>query len=250
MPNGKPRNSSSEVPIDENEHFIKLLEKALKSENIINSLKHALVYDLQRDNAELKILLQEKYAKISELENRVDDLEQYTRIDDLIISGLTVRHRSYSSAVTHNNVIESQNAAFDDKNGIRGRTATRLPWTPDKLADTEYGNYCWYCNECTSTFPFSGITDAELIDENVAYENSYDLGKTQEKFTEFSGRSFKHPDDGQHDVDNNLNPDCNFYNDINYKCNYNTEQQCDAYVDDVHGLSIIHFNARSLNAIF
>ena len=115
MPKGKPRNSSSEVPIDENEHFIKLLEKALKSENIINSLKHAIVYDLQRDNAELKILLQEKYAKISELENRVDDLEQYTRIDDLIISGLTVRHRSYSSAVTHNNDIESQNAAFDDK---------------------------------------------------------------------------------------------------------------------------------------
>ncbi len=70
------------------------------------------------------------------------------------------------------------------------------------------------------------------------------------KFTEFSGRSFKHPDDGQHDVDNNLNHDCNFYNNINYKCNYNTEQQCDAYVDDVHGLSIIHFNARSLNAIF
>ena len=100
--------------IDDNEHLIKLLERALKSENIINCLKHAIVYDLQRDNAELKRLLQEKDAKISELENRVDDLEQYTRIDDLIISGLTVRHRSYSRAVTHNDT-ESQNAAFDDE---------------------------------------------------------------------------------------------------------------------------------------
>ena len=72
--------------------------------------------------------------------------------------------------------------------------------TTDKLADIEYGNYCWHCNECTSIFPFSGINDAELIDENVAYENSYDLGKTHETFTEFSGRSFQHPDDGQHPI--------------------------------------------------
>ena len=97
---------------------------------------------------------------------------------------------------------------------------------------------------------FSGINDAELIDENVAYENNYDLGKTHETFTEFSGRCFQHPDDGQHDIDNNLNPDCNFYNNINSKCNYYTEQQFDANVNDVHGLSIIHFNARSLNANF
>ena len=55
--------------------------------------------------------------------------------------------------------------------------------TTDKLADIEYGNYCWHCNECTSIFPFIGINDAELIDENVAYENSYDLGKTHETFT-------------------------------------------------------------------
>ena len=65
MPKGKPRSTSSEVPLDDNEHFIKLLETALKSENIINCLKHAIVYDLQRDNAELKRLLKEKDAKIS-----------------------------------------------------------------------------------------------------------------------------------------------------------------------------------------
>ena len=81
-----------------------------------------------------------------------------------------------------------------------------------------------------SIFPFIGINDAELIDENVEYKNSYVLGKTQEKFTEFSGR--------------------NFYNNIHSKCNYYTEQQFDASVNDVYGLSVIHFNARSLNAVF
>ena len=115
MPKGKPRSTSSDVSLDDNENFIKLLETALKSERIIKCLKDAIVTDLQRDNAELKIILKEKDTKISELENRVDDLEQYTRIDDLIISGLTVRHRSYSRAVTHNNDTESQNAAFDDE---------------------------------------------------------------------------------------------------------------------------------------
>ena len=90
-------------------------DDAIVTKRIIKCLKDAIVTDLQRDNAELKIILKEKDTKISELENRVDDLEQYTRIDDLIISGLTVRHRSYSRAVTHNNDTESQNATFDDE---------------------------------------------------------------------------------------------------------------------------------------
>ena len=58
--------------------------------------------------------------------------------------------------------------------------------TTDKLADIEYGNYCWHCNACTSIFPISGINDAELIDGNVAYENSYDLAKTHMKLSQNS----------------------------------------------------------------
>ena len=58
--------------------------------------------------------------------------------------------------------------------------------------------------------------------------------KNHDNFTEFSGRSFQYPYDGQRDVDNNLNPDCNFCNNINFKCNYYTEQQFDANVNDVN----------------
>ena len=118
MTKGKPKSTSSapsEVGPDDEEHFTKLLETALKSERIIKCLKHAIVTDLQRDNAELKSLLKEKDVKISELENRVDDLEQYTRMDDLIINGLTVRHRSYARAVSHSNDVETNNTAFEEQ---------------------------------------------------------------------------------------------------------------------------------------
>ena len=42
-PKGKPRSTSSDVPLDDNENFIKLLETALKSERIIKCLKDAIV---------------------------------------------------------------------------------------------------------------------------------------------------------------------------------------------------------------
>ena len=48
------------------------------------------------------------------LESRVDDLEQYTRIDNLIISGLGVRHTSYARAAAHGNARETPDAATQE----------------------------------------------------------------------------------------------------------------------------------------
>ncbi|KAJ8404636.1 hypothetical protein AAFF_G00334990 [Aldrovandia affinis] len=45
----------------------------------------------------------EKDKKIAILENRVADLEQYTRINDVIITGLSIKPRSYARAVTPEN---------------------------------------------------------------------------------------------------------------------------------------------------
>ena len=54
------------------------------------------------------------------------------------------------------------------------------------------------------------------------------------------------------DFDNNIDPDNNLYNDIDLKCNYYTDNQFDTNMQDIGllELSIIHFNARSLNANF
>ena len=53
--------------------------------------------------AEVQLLKEqnmEKEKKIVALENRVAELEQYTRMNDLIISGLKTRHKSYARAVS------------------------------------------------------------------------------------------------------------------------------------------------------
>lgn len=48
---------------------------------------------------ELKKLNMEKDKKIALLEKRVDDLEQYSRGNYIVISGLETRHRSYANVV-------------------------------------------------------------------------------------------------------------------------------------------------------
>ncbi|KAK7915580.1 hypothetical protein WMY93_011341 [Mugilogobius chulae] len=50
------------------------------------------IKDLRKQN-------DEKDKKIQALENRLADLEQYTRLNDLIITGLDVKPRTYARAV-------------------------------------------------------------------------------------------------------------------------------------------------------
>ena len=52
--------------------------------------------DLINEVRNLKAVIKDKDKKIEELERRVDDLEQYSRMDDLVISGLETTHRSYA----------------------------------------------------------------------------------------------------------------------------------------------------------
>ncbi|KAJ8337087.1 hypothetical protein SKAU_G00383070 [Synaphobranchus kaupii] len=53
---------------------------------------------LMEEVRELKKMVLEKDKDISLLERRVNELEQYTRMDDVIVSGLNIRHRSYARA--------------------------------------------------------------------------------------------------------------------------------------------------------
>ena len=48
---------------------------------------------LERENAE-------KESKIKTLESRLDHLEQYSRLENIVISGLEINHRKYNSAAT------------------------------------------------------------------------------------------------------------------------------------------------------
>ncbi len=52
--------------------------------------------DLIDEVRQLKAVIKEKDMKIEDLERRVEDLEQYTRMEDLVISGLETKHYSYA----------------------------------------------------------------------------------------------------------------------------------------------------------
>ncbi|KAJ8386339.1 hypothetical protein AAFF_G00174360 [Aldrovandia affinis] len=62
------------------------------------------VATLQTQVKGLEDQLKEKNEKFDKLEKRIDDIEQYSRIDDLIISGLKTKHRSFASVAAANDV--------------------------------------------------------------------------------------------------------------------------------------------------
>ena len=55
--------------------------------------------------------LKQKDDKIQQLEEWIDDLEQYTRKDDIIIAGLQTRHLSYGRAASRGDEAHGENAS-------------------------------------------------------------------------------------------------------------------------------------------
>lgn len=64
-----------------------------------------MLLDLMDEVKQLKNLVKEKDKRIEGLE-RIDDLEQYTRMEDLIISGLETTHPTFASTVARDKVGE------------------------------------------------------------------------------------------------------------------------------------------------
>ena len=95
--------------------------------------------------------------------------------------------------------------------------------------------------------PFDSLNNDDFLHMNSPVGKNDSLYELYEKCTTFNFCSFKYAGD----FDNNIDPDNNLYNDIETKCNYYTDNQFDAMqAIGLLGLSIIHFNARSLNANF
>lgn len=67
---------------------------------------------LERMNR-MEKLLQEKDKKIEALERRIDDLEQYSRKEDVIVSGLTIKKKSYADT-TRNGTVEEETEVIAD----------------------------------------------------------------------------------------------------------------------------------------
>ena len=76
--------------------------------------------DLINEVRQLKAVIQEKDKKIDELERRVEDLEQYSRIDDIMISGLETTHRSYARATAG----DSEDAPKQEQHSLEQQVIT------------------------------------------------------------------------------------------------------------------------------
>lgn len=61
------------------------------------------ILDLTEEIKQLRLENTQKDNRINELEKRLDDLEQYSRMNDVIITGLKVKPRSYARAVAGSN---------------------------------------------------------------------------------------------------------------------------------------------------
>lgn len=93
--------------------------------NISSQLK--VLTGLMAEIKELKKQNLEKDEKIADLEKRLNDCEQYSRINDLIVSGLKTKPPTYARAAasheepTESDIasIEDQVISFLDKKGIR-----------------------------------------------------------------------------------------------------------------------------------
>ena len=79
------------------------LEEIRKSLNVFMSdelskvaKQQGMLHDLMDEIKQLKNLIKEKDKKIDSLERRIEDFEQYTRMDDLIINGLETHHWTYA----------------------------------------------------------------------------------------------------------------------------------------------------------
>lgn len=60
--------------------------------------QQTMLLELVDEVKKLQALVKEKDAKIAGLERRIDDLEQYSRMEDVIISGMSIKPRSYAKA--------------------------------------------------------------------------------------------------------------------------------------------------------
>lgn len=73
--------------------------------------QQTMLLSLMDDVKQLHTLIKEKDAKIDALETRIEKLEQYTRMENVIVTGLDPKHRSYASVTRAGDAEEDAPAA-------------------------------------------------------------------------------------------------------------------------------------------
>lgn len=68
------------------------------TEEITNLTKHTKLVDVMDEVKHLKTLIKKKSKRTEDLQKRMNNLEQHTRMDDVIITGLETKHQTCARA--------------------------------------------------------------------------------------------------------------------------------------------------------
>ena len=108
----------------------------------------------------------------------------------------------------------------------------------------------WFCPTCKAIFPFHNICDDEL--QFISMETRLDMKhyELQHTCTSLDVDIFECSKYKQNEYERNIDPDRNYFNSIISKCQYYTDFQFNQIESTDIGLSMVHFNCRSLNRNF
>ena len=109
MPPRKQRNPVMDDDFEELRKSIDFMTEEMSK--VTQQLKTLTV--LVSEVKQLKEIIKEKDRTIDQLEKRVQDLEQYTRKEDVIITGLKIKPRTFAKAVATGGII-NEDAADED----------------------------------------------------------------------------------------------------------------------------------------
>ena len=116
------------------------------------------------------------------------------------------------------------------------------------LKELELSAAMWFCFLCKpDVWPFASLDNSELLLELSTVSN--DMYPLYEK-CKLINCSFSQYNDIKTDYDNAIDPESNFFNRLEVNCEYYLENQFSVKFTKFKGFSIVHFNARSLNANF
>ena len=134
-------------------------------------------------------------------------------------------------------------------------TETVLKWvhrrcaklTKRELEELSASSSLYFCPKCKDVLPYSGLNDDELQCEvQDISENIYEL---YEQCDKLNFKPFVCSDTSYY-FDDKIDPDKEFFNNININCEYFTQTSFSKNVTKINGFSIIHFNCRSIRKNF
>ena len=119
-----------------------------------------------------------------------------------------------------------------------------------ELATFSNADAYWYCQDCSVIFPFCSILDDEFdyINSSLDVKKSYyELYNTCKSLSEECKKKNEHLKD---DFQNIINTENILDDESNMNCDYYTNDEFNCKFSNIYGLSVLHFNCRSVKANF